>query len=510
MKNGKTNISAESLHHKDAEKRLAPHDAQYVGTIEVVVLRCYPTQPSTNLAPSRFVAESVRLAQPEEHSSPLAADTDTSSSSSSDKESTSSDSVASVMAGMFDGTADYAGDSSRSFSFGGDMALDQPSANHGKYQPRRSPYTGSNLGNADTRQSGNPSAVPIRYDQFYDSPDPQRWRNRVVPDPKGQNHENNKGRNPSSSSVRHSNYEPNKNHSDSQNRVAQNSPSTRAQRTPSGNDSNDRFSTSNRSRNSHTGNAATRTSPTSAWVQPQGPPAQAAPAVVINVSHGTPQPANFSSPANNQAINIESTKVDGWQNPSQHEKIDEYLEGTNRSPEGSNQSRASKRSNSSAVWPSQNYDQPKDISTEQDNAYEWHNTPNHEESNEKANENSWTLLEDTRNPNEGHGGSDFQNDNHAWDNNIVNSQPLESSSMEAQNNSNEWSSNENNNASNHTAWNADFGYKQAPHENSSAWIQPAHLTEEKSAHTPGSGQPKGTDTGGPGRAENSKFVKIFI
>ena len=380
---------------------------------------------------------------------------------------------------MFDGTADNAGESSMNFSFGGDMALDQPSSNYSKSQARQSPYTGHNQGNADTRQSGNSSGAPIRYDQFYDSPDPQKWRNRAIPESNWQNHDNNQNQNPSSGSIRHVNFEPNTSHSSSQNRVPRSSPKTNPQRNSSGHESNDRYSTSVRSNNSHIVNAANRTSPNPAWIQPQEPPAQAAPAVVINVSHGTPQPAKFPSPASNQVISIENAKAQGWQNSTQPEKIDEYLAGTNRSPEGSNQSRVSKQSNYSQVWPTQNYDQPNDNSDQKDDAYQWHNTPGHEE----VNEAQWPAVEDIHGANGEHGVSDYRNDNHSWENNIVGSQPLETSSMEAQNNSNERSSNGNNNVSNHIPWDAEIGNRQAPYENSSASVHPNPQAQVPQQHS---------------------------
>lgn len=484
----KTNISAESSHQIVPAKRLAPHDAQYVGTIEVVVLRCYPTQPSTKITPSTSLAASVPFVRPQKASSPLTGGTDTSSPSSSDVESTSSESVASLMAGMFDGTADYPGDPSRSV------------------QPRRSSYIGSSPGKADTRPSGNLPSAPIRYEQFYDMPDPQKWRTRTAPDGKGRDHDNDRGQNTSHSSARHSNHEHHKNTSEPPNRASRNLLGSTAQRIHNGNDSNDRFSNSNRSRNSRAGSVATRSSPNAAWVQPQGSPAQAAPAVVINVSHGTPQPAVSSSLANTQTLNNESAKVDTWHNPSQADKIDEYLEGTNRSPEGSNGSKVSKRSNNSGVWLAQDYanDQPKENSIEQANA-QWQN----KFSQEQSNENQWATVQGTWNPEGEHETSNYHNDSHTWDNNIVGSQPLESSSMEVQNNSN-GRSNENSNVSNHTSGDDNTGHRQPPPQNSSRWTPPTYPMEGKSAYTVGSAQPKGTGIEWSGRAENSGSVKSFV
>lgn len=443
------------------------------------------------------MAEPLPLAHPRESTSPLATDTDTSSSSSPDNESSSSESEASVIPAMFDGTADYAGRSSVCYSFG-DMVLDQQSSNHGKSQPRRSFYNEPNLPNLDARQSGDTSGAPIRYDQLDGSSDPKNWENwvvpesnwenqvapnsnwesqvvpdsnwenRVVPDLNWPNHDNTKNQNQPSGSVRHSNNEPSTSHSGSHNRVSRSSPRTKAQRNSSGNESNDRYSTSNRSKNTPTGNTANQTSPTSVWTQPQQPPAQAAPAVVINVSHGTPRPASFSSSASNQAVNTESANAKGWQNPTQPDKIDEYLADTNQSPEGSHQSRASTKSNNSQVWPVQDYNQTNDNGIQADIAHQWHNPLSHEE----ANESQWRVVEDIRDTNRDHEVSNNKNDNYPWDNNIIGSRPLESSTTGAQNNSNERSSNVNNNTSYHIGKNASIENKQAPYVNPSASMHP--------------------------------------
>ena len=432
---------------------------------------------------------SVPLAYPRESSSPLATDTDTSSSSSSDNESNSSESMAPPMPGMFDGTADCARKPSMGLSYGGGMALDQQSSKGGKYHPRRSPYTGQNLENADAKQSGSFSGAPIRYDQLDGPSDAQNWENqavpnsnwenqvvpnskwenravpnsnwenRAVPDSAWQNHDNTKSPYPSSGSVRHGMYEPSMGHSGSQNRVSQSSPRTRAQRTPSGNESHDRFSTSNRSNKSPTGNAANRASPISVWTQPQQPPTQAAPAVVINVSHGTPPLATFNSPASNQAMNSESAKT-------HRDKIDEYLAGANQSPEGTNQSRTSTQSNNSQVWPTQNYDQTNGNSNQTDNAHQWHNLPDHE----AVNQAQWHTVENTDDIRGQHGDFTNQNNSFPWDNNIIGSQPLQSSSIGAQNIGNYRSSYENKNASNHIARDAGVEQKQAPFVNSATSV----------------------------------------
>lgn len=479
--------------------RLTPYDAQYIGTIEVVILRCYPTQISPRITPSSVITESVPFARSQEPRGPLAVDSDTAPSSSSDEESSNSDGVGSVMGGMFDGANDHR-EHYDCGSFGGDMALDQSSPNQGKTQPRRSPYVGSTFEKGENRHSGNHSNTPIRYEHVYDTPNSQKWHNRVAPDRSGQNQENIKPQSFSSSSGRHNHPEHGNNTPNSQNRVSRTSPGTKSHAPYSGNDSNERSSASYPSRHSPAGSAAVRSSSSATWVQPQGPPAPVAPAVVINVTHGTPNSANLV-PANNPALNAENTKVDVWQNPSQPDKIDEYLQGTNQSPEGSNESKASKRSNNLVPWPSQTHNAYEQPSENEDN-YQWHETTAQNENNE----NQWAAVEDTSEPNWGQTNSNYQNENNTWENKIVDSQPVESSSMEAQNPSNGWSSNENNNVSWDTAGEASTGNKQAQPEVAPAWTPPTYTKEGKPVPIPGSWQPDATDVNS-GHAANSRLVK---
>jgi hypothetical protein len=433
-------------------------------------------------------------------------DNDTILSSSSDEESSNSDGVGSVMGGMFDGANDHPREHYDSGSFGGDMALDQSSPHQGRTQPRRSPYVGPTLEKGETKHSVTPSNTPIRYEHIYDTPDSQKWHTRVAPDRSGQNHENTKPQTFSSSSGRHKHPEHESNTSNSQNRVSRTSPGTKSHTPHNGNDSNERSSASNLSRHSPAGSAAIRSSSSAAWVQPQGPPAPVAPSVVINVTHGTPHSANLV-PANNPALSMENANVNVWQNPGQPDKIDEYLQGTNQSPEGSNGSKASKRSKNLVPWPAEThnaYEQPKESSVENDDNFQWHETSENEN-----NEAQWATVEDTSDPKWEQTNSNYQNENNTWENVIVESQPLESSSMEAQNTSNGWSSNENNNMSYNNAGEAGIGNRQAQPGIPGAWAHPAHSTEGKPVHSPGPRQPKATDARSS-HATNSRLVKINI
>lgn len=408
-----------------------------------MVLRCYQAQTPQQNFPSVYEAEFVRKPKIS-----LAADDESSSASTSDDESNSGDDIPARMPAMFDGAADDSEYSVKGFPHGGDANFDQPWPHQGNAQAGRS---------------------SSRHDQSYDTSDSQNWSSRIVADGNEQNYNDKKDRNSSSRSARMGNYEPSKKTSESQNR-GQNTSATRSQRGHNSNDNNDRHSTSNRSHNSHTGSNAPRTSPSQAWVQSQGTPAQAGPAVVINVSHGTPQPGNLSSPANNQASNVESANVNQWQNSSQLGKIDEYVGDNYRSPEGSNASKASQQSNNSGVWPTQDYDsgQHEDTSFQQENA-QWENTT----SQEKSNENQWASGADAWNSNSKHGNSNNQQENYAWDNNVENSQPLESSNWETQNHDSGRVSNENNNVTNPMVRNANFESKNSSPENPSAWNQHA-------------------------------------
>ena len=526
----KTKISAEPPHHNGTGKRLPPHDAQYAGTIEVVVLRCYASQPSPKVTPSTFAPKFVPSVQPHEPDSPSAAEADTSSASSSDDESTSSDGGP----GLYDGPADHPTYSSQSLSLRGGASNDEPAsdnggpcmmpgmydgpADHPAYSSRDLACGGDSANEDSTSSAGEPCMMPGMYDGPADHPaypsqslpfggdmafdqpssyqdnshaprsshrndhNSQDWSTRIVADGKGRNYNNNRGQNPSSSSGRHGNHEAHQTSSESQNRE-------RAQRYHNGDESNDRNSTSNRSRNSRAGSAAPRTSPSQVWVQPQGTPGQAAPAVVINVSHGSPQPANLSSPTNNRASVIDGTNVDAWHNSGQPDKFDEHPEGTNQSPEGSNASKASQRSNNSGVWPTQNFDddQQNEDNIEQENA-QWQNTY----SGAEPNENQWATAWD---PKQEHGNPGHQKETHTWNNSIVDSRPVGSSSMEVQNNSSGWNSNEHNNGSNHMAWNTNTNDQKSPHENTTAWTQQAHSTEGK---------------GWSSQRDNSRLVKSFV
>lgn len=408
------------------------------------------------------------MAYPQESSSPLSTDVDNSSSSSND-ESTSGESPASAMADIFDGPADYVRRSSTSFPFGGDMALDQQPSDCEKVQPQLSPYTRQNLGNADTSQFGSFSGETVRHDQLDGPSDAQNWYNQAVPnnwenkvvtdsnwqnkvvsDSNWQNHDNTQNQNPSSGSVRHSNHGYSASHSGSQNRVSRSSTGTK--RTPGGNGSNDQFSTSNRSNKSLTGNAANQNSANSVWIHPQQPSAQGAPAVVINVSHGTPQPATRTSPASNQVINSGSAKT-------QRDKIDEYLAGTNQSPEGSNQSKTSTRSIDSQVWPTQNYDQTNDNSNQINNASQWHDQPSHG----AVKEDQWPTIENAGDSSGQPGVSNNPNSNFPWDNKDVSSQPSRLSNFAAQNN----------NVSYHAVRSAGAENKQAQYGNPPLSVHPS-------------------------------------
>lgn len=392
----------------------------------------------------------------------MSTDVDTSSSSSND-ESASGESAASAMAGILDGPADYARQSSTTFPFGGDMALDQQPSNYGKFQPQRSSYTRQNRGNADTSQFGNFFGATIRHDQFDGPSDAQNWENHivsnsnwennvvpnsnwennvvpnsnwennVVADSTWQNHDNTKNQHHSSGSVRHSNHGYGASHSGSQNRVSRSSTGTK--RTSSGNGSN----------------AADQNNPNSVWIQPQPPAAQGAPAVVINVSHGTPPLATWTSPASNQAINSGSAKT-------KRNKIDEYLAGTNQSPEGSNQSKTSTQSNNSHAWPTQSYDQINDNSNQTNNANQWHDPPNHG----VVDEAQWPTVNNTGDLSGQPGVSNNQN-SFPWDNKVVGSQPSQSSNFVPQNNG----------VSYNAARNAGVENKQAPYGNPPASVHPS-------------------------------------
>ena len=109
--------------------RLAPFNGEYVGTIDVVVLRCYPgavsnyaetssadiTPPSENSTKSKKPKELEKVTTPTSSDFP---------SSSSDSDSDSSDSVSGVIGDKLDGADDRPLGYPSTMMFGGDMALD--------------------------------------------------------------------------------------------------------------------------------------------------------------------------------------------------------------------------------------------------------------------------------------------------------------------------------------------------------------------------------------------------
>jgi len=146
----------------------APHDAQHVGTIEVVVLRCYPgsveEKPSFK---STSRQQGVRNFTPEE------------SSDSSSEESRSEDGSESEFGGLFDGAGDDRHNRPKSLPFGGDATSDQPS--HWNNGGQSSWNQGDNSyawGGANNSPNGN--ALPTSGNEWGSAPaQSPRWDTRA-------------------------------------------------------------------------------------------------------------------------------------------------------------------------------------------------------------------------------------------------------------------------------------------------------------------------------------------
>lgn len=147
----------------------APHDAEHVGTIEVVVLRCYPASSEEKTSfKSASRGQLVRNLTPEE------------SSDSSNEDSPSENGSESELGGLFDGAGDERRNIPKSLPFGGDATSDQPSHwNNGEQQ--NSWNQGENSyawGGANN--SPNANALPTSGNGWGSAPEPSpRWDRRA-------------------------------------------------------------------------------------------------------------------------------------------------------------------------------------------------------------------------------------------------------------------------------------------------------------------------------------------
>lgn len=147
----------------------APHDAEHVGTIEVVVLRCYPASSEEKLSSkSASRGQLVGELAPEE------------SSDSSSEESPSDNGSESEFGGLFDGTGDERHNMPKSLPFGGDATSDQPSYWNNVEQQNSWNQGENSYAWGDANDSPNANALPTPGKKWGSSPAPSpRWERRA-------------------------------------------------------------------------------------------------------------------------------------------------------------------------------------------------------------------------------------------------------------------------------------------------------------------------------------------
>lgn len=274
----------------------APHNAEHVGTIEVVVLRCYPASVEEKLSlKSASREQRVRNLTPEE------------SSDSSSEDSPSEDGSESEFGGLFDGASDERSNMPKSLPFGGDATADQPSDwNNGEqnsWNQRENAYAWGGANN-----SPNANELPASGNG---------WGSAPAPSPRWDTH--------ASSSSNH--------FSEDWNRPSQ--ATQEAAQPGSSRHSNHGSRRSGRSSSSNHNTRALNTSNT--WGASD--PAQPSPAIVINVNQ-SPAGSRFGPPS----------VAEGW---AERPLPANLIQGHGNSPNGSNSS-SSKKSGSNKSNGSQN------------------------------------------------------------------------------------------------------------------------------------------------------------
>ena len=176
-----------------------PHAAEYVGTIEVVVLRCIGFEASNANVSQPQIIESTFPAQALNPRKPKWFNPNLAQRQSLDDDSWSSASSASGVGGTFDGTYDCAKKPTGSMGFGGDMTWDDHSPNQDQpqqwksgsrvstYRPDRSLSRGprSNTGNAakDPQRSGTHDLSQNRFNQDWGATRSENKLTRSSPNP---------------------------------------------------------------------------------------------------------------------------------------------------------------------------------------------------------------------------------------------------------------------------------------------------------------------------------------
>lgn len=377
-----------------------PHAAEFVGTIEVVVLRCLGLRVSSATIPQHQITRSTIPAQ--------APNFDKSNwfyNQYSDDDSWSSSSSASAVRGIFDGACDYTTKPSGSMAFGGDMAWDDLSPNPDQPKQWRSSSRvsthrpdkylpagpGSNSGNGGTRHSGARDRSQDRFSQDLGS---------------------------ARSDDKRSHNSPN-----SQANAEQNSSSAK---------------------NNTWGSIGPRHAPVGSGLHQNGPNDSAAadaPAVVININHGR-RPRR--DPVWTEGSELDSINDNvPWQNVGQDDKNNQSQRREKPFPSGSIYHEGSKKSNYGVGnWQAQ----PACGSSGGDGGY---SGPENWETAQPAVPGGWDTSNDQH-----------QANNRSWDNNQSNNATTWKATSEgSQNKENNWNTNENDNSgwdfqgNNHNDWN---------------------------------------------------------
>lgn len=415
--------------------RLAPHNGEHVGTIEVVVLRCYPGEVTSSAEPSSLGSSSQSTPEPakqpkqpptpkepkfpEKATSPSSSD-DSSSDSGDDS---SSDSVPGAMGGMFDGADDGLHGVPSNMGFGGDMAWDDdpppkqnsphqwgadPSGlNQGGYIPRS--QRGSAVGKKDRDSWGGSNTSRQHFNQDWGKYSSQVGRNNS-PEPQATAGRNSKGNSPSFS--RHT-------------------PSPKAEANPS-----------------------TKYSP---QVNVPVPVGQASPAIVINVNHGP-----LSSVLPPAAPTVNSWALSDKQGEKANEKNSSGSSGSSGSKSGSDSFKGHKKKASWAMnmpggWGASNVESQANSTGWDDNG----------DNGAQAND-GWTNVNDQK-----------QDNNVSWGNNGESSAPQDDiwgpTTSGAQENNTGWNNGNGDNQNNSGSNNNEKGAQQT---NDWSWRNAANEKEE--------------------------------
>lgn len=297
----KANVSFKSLDSNGSKHNSAPYDAEYVGIIEVVVLRCYAAaRPTAAFADgSNFHSEqSVTSMQPE-FRGVEESDDDITSSSSSEEESVGSDDNTGSTEELLE-TNDGLESFSTSMAFGGDMAWDDYVPNQGKRHPRGStPQESSAKVQSQQRRSNN------EWDLVYDTPMSQRPAKQIS----RQTHAS--PNNPGSRNQSNQTYNQPDQHENTFNPYAEPHrafPSTSPTPRRSINDSN--VAPPNQAKNSPAGNPANRGDHNTSWTPSHGP-GSVSPAVIINVNHDPNQAISWERPNSSLETNSKNHLTPG-------------------------------------------------------------------------------------------------------------------------------------------------------------------------------------------------------